>query len=434
MTEQNRITLTDALIKGTLLPPGKREHFLHDAEQPGLLLRIRDSGAKTFQFRSRDSARITLGRFPAIKVAAARRAAAALAGDQARGIDLFKQQSEAKQAAKAEANRATLGTLIAEDGPYERSLKARQVVNWKTAMSALRRHLQPGHGSSDVRMLTRLHITTAMNGLTPGAAADLRKHAHTFLSWCEAQGHIAHNPLLGMRAPKATRAEQLGKRKRGRMLDDGEIIRVWTAAGQMGAFGLLVRICLLAGARRSEPAQITWTQHVLADRVCFDDEMTKMGRGYYLPRTDLTNDILTAAQYFRRATVDLVFPGQRNTPISGFTKSVIALTEQAGVAKFTLHDLRRTARSIMARLGWDDDIQRLCVGQKPRGIDQVYNLDEQAVIRRLCFSDFHAYLQALIEGERTDNVVRLARIQNPRNQLKAELLDRLRQHHAQAEG
>ena len=88
------VQLTDAMIKTAVLPEGKHEAFLSDAVQPGLLLRIRDTGAMTFQFRAKDSTRITLGRFPAIKVAAARRAAAALAGDQARGIDVFRQQSE----------------------------------------------------------------------------------------------------------------------------------------------------------------------------------------------------------------------------------------------------------------------------------------------------------------------------------------------------
>jgi hypothetical protein len=47
----------------------------------------------------------------------------------------------------------------------------------------------------------------------------------------------------------------------------------------------------------------------------------------------------------------------------------------------------------------------------------------------MAFEAAHAYLAAVLEW--TDNVVRLQRAKNPQNKLKAELLDRLRKHHAQ---
>ena len=48
----------------------------------------------------------------------------------------------------------------------------------------------------------------------------------------------------------------------------------------------------------------------------------------------------------------------------------------------------------------------------------------------LAFEHAHSYVLAAIEGRRTDNVVRLAKADNPKNRLKAELLGRLREHHA----
>ena len=85
----------------------------------------------------------------------------------------------------------------------------------------------------------------------------------------------------------------------------------------------------------------------------------------------------------------------------------------------------------MSKCDYDNEIQRLCVGQKPRGIDAVYNLNEQWVVRKMAFEAAHDYIGALIEGERTDNVVRLQRAANPRNKMKKDLLDRLRKHHEQ---
>jgi integrase len=48
--------------------------------------------------------------------------------------------------------------------------------------------------------------------------------------------------------------------------------------------------------------------------------------------------------------------------MSGFTKMVNRLVKEAGVDKFAMHDLRRSLRTIMSRCGYDNEIQRLCVG------------------------------------------------------------------------
>ena len=115
--------------------------------------------------------------------------------------------------------------------------------------------------------------------------------------------------------------------------------------------------------------------------------------------------------------------------MSGFTKMVNRLVKEAGVAKFTMHDLRRSLRTIMSRCGYDNEIQRLCVGQKPRGIDQVYNHDEQWIIRRMAFEAAHDYIAELVGAKRVGKVVRLQRT-NPLDPIKAELLGRLREHYA----
>ena len=105
--------------------------------------------------------------------------------------------------------------------------------------------------------------------------------------------------------------------------------------------------------------------------------------------------------------------------MSGFTKMVNRLIKEADVAKFTMHDLRRSLRTIMSRCGYDNEIQRLCVGQKPRGIDQVYNHDEQWIIRKMAFEAAHDYIAQLVGAKRVGKVVRLQRT-NPLDPIKAE--------------
>ncbi|MDH2405301.1 hypothetical protein QCM77_36230 [Bradyrhizobium sp. SSUT18] len=71
------------------------------------------------------------------------------AGEVFKGVDPNDAKREARRQQAAEKQRTTLTTLIVEDGPYQASLTGRQVVNWKPAMSALRRGLKQ-HAESAV--------------------------------------------------------------------------------------------------------------------------------------------------------------------------------------------------------------------------------------------------------------------------------------------
>ena len=432
------LKLTDAAIRAATLPSGKSQHYLHDTEQPGLAIRMRATGGRTWVYLfakpgMKGTQRKTLGAWPKFNEKAARQAAIIAASEVIKGVDPNDAKREAKQQQLAEKQRTTLATLIIEEGPYETSLTGRQVVNWKPAMSALRRGLKD-YFDLAITELTRRRIMAAVDKIAKtgkrGAAKDLRKQAHTFLEWCVGEGYVEHNVLAGYRVPKETRAQRVGRRTKGRALTDEEIIKVWHASGKLGAFGLLTRMCLLGGPRRSEPTMIEWRKHIMDDRITFDATWTKMGLHHDVPRTHLVDEVIAAAKHFQRATSDYVFPSPKTGgQMSGFTKMVNRLVKEAGVAKFTMHDLRRSLRTIMSRCGYDNEIQRLCVGQKPRGIDQVYNHDEQWIIRKMAFEAAHDYIAELVGAKRVGKVVRLERT-NPLDTIKAELLGRLREHYA----
>ena len=67
--------LTDALARSTEPPAGKDEITIKDDRTPGLALRVRSTGAKSWIWRRRDgetTARYTIGSTATIKAAAAR--------------------------------------------------------------------------------------------------------------------------------------------------------------------------------------------------------------------------------------------------------------------------------------------------------------------------------------------------------------------------
>jgi integrase len=76
---------------------------------------------------------------------------------------------------------------------------------------------------------------------------------------------------------------------------------------------------------------------------------------------------------------------------SGFSKAKTALDKtleelreregRPSMANWTLHDLRRTARTLLARAGIRDDIAERCLGHVIKGVEKIYNrhayLDEK---------------------------------------------------------
>src|SRR5262249_58638354 len=151
------------------------------------------------------------------------------AGQVARGNNPGAQVEETKRRANS-----PLGPLLAADGEYARHLRRRHIVNAKVISSGLNRGLAKLM-SKGVADLTRQDFVSAIAAIEaagkPGAAADLRKFARTFLEWCVSSGRIGANPLAGVRSPKRSPAEPLkAATNGGRALTDDEIRKLWQAA------------------------------------------------------------------------------------------------------------------------------------------------------------------------------------------------------------
>jgi integrase len=95
--------------------------------------------------------------------------------------------------------------------------------------------------------------------------------------------------------------------------------------------------------------------------------------------------------------------------LSGYSKAKAAIDARLGeIPSWTLHDLRRTARSLMARAGVRPDIAERVLGHAIAGVEGTYNRhayrDEKAdALRNL------AALVETILAPAVDNVVRISR-------------------------
>jgi integrase len=75
----------------------------------------------------------------------------------------------------------------------------------------------------------------------------------------------------------------------------------------------------------------------------------------------------------RFADNDFVFAGRSKGPINGISKFKARLDRASGVSGWRLHDLRRTARSLMSRAGVPSEHAERVMGHAITGVEGVYD-------------------------------------------------------------
>jgi integrase len=201
----------------------------------------------------------------------------------------------------------------------------------------------------------------------PHAAANMLKAQRAMYNWAVDRGDVEANPCEGMRQPRTAAARE-------RTLTDQEIAAVLGACDRVPApFGAVVRVLLHTGARRNEVAQMRWSE--LDGNVwTLPAARSKSGRANSLPLPPAVMAVIDAQARPADGGDGYVFSttdGAR--PSSDFSKRKRLLDEASEVTGWRLHDLRRTARSLMAKLGVDREVARRVVGHSVDQLDAIYD-------------------------------------------------------------
>jgi integrase len=344
-------------------PADKSHVLLWDSERPGLAARIYPSGRKQFVLLYRAGGGrqgklrwLTLGEVAALGLAEARTAAGVHLGAVARGEDPAERKREVRRRERAIVSAAL--------DRYGQEIESRKLAKADQIMSTLRRGLAADL-RRDLAELDRATLVERIEAVArnygAGAGAYFRARLSTFCSWAAEKGLVTANPLAGWRRQRRSRAERLDRT--GRALEDWELRAAWSAfdASDDPVFAAYLRTLLLAGQRRTETALMRWSDlEVNAGVWTIPAEVTKSGRAHRVPVAPELARILRDLP--RLARNDLVFPGRRGRPISGFSqrlKAVHNASSSAGLAHWTLHDLRRTVRTGLGRLGVDPQTSEL---------------------------------------------------------------------------
>jgi len=156
--------------------------------------------------------------------------------------------------------------------------------------------------------------------------------------------------------------------------DRGELKAFWNACGEAGSYGVIAKLLLLTGQRLTKVARMRW-EEVDADGVwTIRTEHREKGNAGRVQLPPLALDLLAGLP--RVENNPHVFPAARGYgPVFSFgeLKQAIDARLPSTMRPWVLHDLRRTARSLLARLGTSDAIAERVLGHQLQGVLATYN-------------------------------------------------------------
>jgi integrase len=323
--------LTDLSVRA-LAPPERGQRLYYDDSLPSFGCRVSQGGTKSFFLQlGRDRQFITIGRYhpDILPLAKARNEAKRLLAE--RTLGKFRPQSMQWDAA------VDLFLSICEQ-----KNKARTTKDYRRL---LKRHFP--FKTTRLPDITPQHINRRIDRLAKTTSEQ--NHAlvavKVFLRWCQRRHYIQHSPCEGMQTIK--------RPSRTRILSDPELAAIYRTAAELGTpFALIVQLCLLTGQRRTE---VAWLRHsyIADDLLTLPDSLTKNRRVHVMPLGPIASKLIKSIP----DADDLLFPAQRGDGVfGGWGKQKTAFDKALKdrdhkLQPWVLHDLRRTFRTKLGRLG-----------------------------------------------------------------------------------
>ena len=345
---ERRKKLTDPYIRGLEAPEERIEIYdVTDDDRPtGLSLRVSPTGYKSFTYRYRhgkEVKRFTLGAYPKMKLAAARRKVRELEGIRRQGKDPLEEKKREKKKQKP----ATINDLAELFiGKHLPKLKKSTEVDYKRRIQNV---IQEEIGNMYIKDLTRVDIISFLEDIdAPIQSNRVRAILSSMYSFAVNRGMTEYNPIIGIKP--------LGKENtRKRVYTDKELQILWKKFEQEPEpFRSILKMLLICGQRAGETRISEWEHIQNNDIWHIPPENTKAGREQNLPLSDMAVGVLDELKPVTGHT-DYIFasPREKNKPINWLQNSAKRVRDNCSIKDFRLHDLRRTVASNLGKLGFN---------------------------------------------------------------------------------
>ncbi len=394
--------LTDYALK-TLKPSRNQKGWreISDGGCRGLLVKLSPRGEKVWAIRltvNGNRVYYTLGGYPAVSLSEARK----------RVSDYI---SFAREGASPDETNARLladkMTVADTHAVYIKAMKnslAKNTIAAKEAMFS--DHIFPVAGKKLIGQIRRADVVEIVEAVkSKGLIVQANRVFSEFMAmlrWAEQRDYINGVPSFYKFKTK--------EQPRRRTLTEDELGKVWQTSNKIGSLsGDFIRLLILSGQRRDDVRLMRWDEIDMNSCLwTIPASKYKTRIAHAVPLSIQSMEILNSR--WKEDIVGFVLAG--NDPVKPFNGASSAMrrlrTKLNFNEDFSLHDLRRTCRSSLSRLGVDEVTAELVIGHVKQGMQKVYDqydrLDERAEALEL----WGAYVIS-VAGENGNNVVPMSR-------------------------
>jgi integrase len=331
--------------------------------------------------------RETLGRYPDIGLADARKQAAEALAAMGNGVG--------PKELHAPLFRDVVEEWLERDQAGNRSRAEAEATVRRDALPAFRGRLDQIKRSEIIKLLDKVVDRGA-----PVMANRLLSYLRRLFNWSIERGYIEVNPASGIRAPHR-------ETSRDRVLTDTELRPLLRACDEIGyPFGSFTKLLLLTGQRRREVAEMTWSEvDFEAGTWTLAGERVKNGRPHVVHLSAQAVTLLSGVP--RVEGSDWVFTTTGKGPIKGFSKAKAQLDAKSGVTDWTLHDLRRTFATVLTeKLGVSPVVTDRILNHvqgSVRGVAAVYQRGQYLGERKAALEKIGEYVTELANMDEDSN-------------------------------
>lgn len=389
------------------LKPRQHRYEINDPSCGGLQLRVAPTGMKSWHWRfywHGSRARLVLGRWPKTSLAEAHEKAEAARGLLRRGID-------PRRAGITSASRLRPEAAAAEGPPRHsvdhlaREYMSRHVQRQRRRPEYVQRILDaevlPRWGSRDARTIKPREVIELLDEIADRAPVMANRVAGILSQMFRFGIHraiVEATPVQLLYRPGGK------ERPRARVLSEEELkafLRNLDDACRFRRLPHVLRLLLLTLQRRSELALAEWREFDLKAKTwTVPDAHSKTGKGHVLPLSDWAVEELHKLKMMADGSRYVLPSGDKSQPIDPkyITRSVarcLKRFKKHAVAAFTPHDLRRTGRTGLARLGIKVDIAERVLNHARERIEGTYDVHDYVDEKRVALDEWARYLAGL---------------------------------------
>jgi len=382
--------LTDLQIRDWIK---RGERFDTRGDGDGLYLRFRpvDSvPAWIFRYRFDGKARkMNLGSYKTMSLADARKTAKEMRARVALGYDPAGEKQERKREAVRKIEEAklqmTMGQLADE------YFAAMILGRWKhpnIVRARIENDIKPNIGKLAVADVKPQHIDAMLQTIVkrgaPTMANDVLRWVKRMFDYAIKRQMVTFNPATAFSLIDAGGKEA----SRERWLTRPELVKLFEAMRTAKGWNILntyaVKLLLMLACRRDELITAPVAEFDLDAAVWhLPAERTKTGKAIDIPLPRQAVAILRELVRIGGGSAWL-FPARKmqermvphidlNTVGAALAKNIRPVLKKQGVTEFTVHDLRRTARSHLSALGVSPYVAERCLNHAVKGVESIYN-------------------------------------------------------------